>query len=399
MNSKTSKTLRIALLFNANKVYDRDVISGIGDYINTTKIKWDVYIEEDFRCSTDILENWDGDGIIANFDDVSPSDFITKNNIPAVVLGTSFRDESKYPDMPYIVTDNYGVIKNAYEHLRDKGITEFAFYGLPSDEKKLWSVEREMNFKDIMRKTGHKHWVYRGVKTSSLTWGDGMRRLSQWLKSLPIGTGIIAITDSRARHLLQACEHADIIVPDHLSIIGIDNERVARNLMRVPLSSVDLSCQDMGHEAAKMLHKIIEGENDGKKRIVVTSTKVHERESTNYRSAKDPYVIKAMHYIRTNIKNGIKVYHVLDELRVSRSNLEERFKAELGRTVHQEIHETRIKLACSYLENTEIPIGDIFSMCGYPSLQYMYSVFSKSLNMTPKQYRESIKKHEAVQTK
>lgn len=46
------------------------------------------------------------------------------------------------------------------------------------------------------------------------------------------------MTDARARHLLQVCEHLDIAVPEKLSVIGIDNEELTRYLSRVALSSV-----------------------------------------------------------------------------------------------------------------------------------------------------------------
>ncbi|MDN3697570.1 DNA-binding transcriptional regulator [Vibrio cortegadensis] len=385
-----NKAPKIALLFNANKVYDRDVMSGIGEYIHTTNVKWNIFVEDDFRVSREAVLNWNGDGIIADFDDVELSEILLKKNIPVVGIGSSYRDEANYPDVPYVATDNLSVIDNAYEHLRDKGVNEFAFYGLPETEGKRWARERELCFQDIMNTGGHDYWVYRGLGTSSLTWEYGMNRLTEWLKSLPRGTGIIAVTDSRARHLLQACDHAGIIVPDHLSIIGVDNERVARHLTRISLSSVDHNCKKIGYESAKMLHHVLEGKHIKKSRVVVPSVRIYERESSNYRSVSDPEVVKAVHYIRTHIRNGIKVYHVLDELRLSRSNLESRFKSELGCTIHHEIHETRLKLACSYLESTELKIGEIYSMCGYPSLQYMYSVFSKSLNMTPKEYKDKV---------
>ncbi|HXZ10255.1 MAG TPA: xylose operon transcription regulator XylR, partial [Paraburkholderia sp.] len=36
------KTHRIALLFNANKVYDREIITGIGNYLLSTRVAWDL---------------------------------------------------------------------------------------------------------------------------------------------------------------------------------------------------------------------------------------------------------------------------------------------------------------------------------------------------------------------
>ena len=63
------KRFKITLLFNANKVYDRQVIKGIGDYLQASQCDWDIFLEEDFRCRISKLQHWVGDGIIADFDD------------------------------------------------------------------------------------------------------------------------------------------------------------------------------------------------------------------------------------------------------------------------------------------------------------------------------------------
>ena len=65
---------RIALLFNANKVYDREIIAGIGHYLRSTRVAWDLFLEEDFRCRLAGIERFDGDGIIADFDDPAVAD-------------------------------------------------------------------------------------------------------------------------------------------------------------------------------------------------------------------------------------------------------------------------------------------------------------------------------------
>ena len=64
-----SKRYGITLLFNANKVYDRQVIEGIGEYLQASQCDWDIFFEDDFRCQIDSILSWMGDGIIADFDD------------------------------------------------------------------------------------------------------------------------------------------------------------------------------------------------------------------------------------------------------------------------------------------------------------------------------------------
>ena len=95
-----------------------------------------------------------------------------------------------------------------------------------------------------------------------------------------------------------------------------------------------------------------------------------------------------MHYIRNNACKGIKVEQVLDAVGISRSNLEKRFKEEVGETIHTVIHSEKLVKARSLLVSTSLSINEISQMCGYPSLQYFYSVFKKEYDVTPKEYRD-----------
>jgi len=202
-----------------------------------------------------------------------------------------------------------------------------------------------------------------------------------------MATGIIAVTDARARHLLQVCDHLGIMVPDKIAVIGIDNEELTQYLSRVSLSSVEQGTKRMGYEAAKMLHQQLSGKNNNLQRILIPPVKVHGRQSSDYKPLKDPNVIHAMHYIRLNACKGIKVEQVLDHVGISRSNLEGRFRSERGHSIHQEIHNIKLDKAKDLLIGTSLSIQEISDVCGYPSLQYMYAVFKKECDMTPKDYR------------
>lgn len=59
------------------------------------------------------------------------------------------------------------------------------------------------------------------------------RNYANGYKTLPAHTGIIAVTDARARHLLQACEYLKIAIPEKLCVIGIDNEELIQYLSRI----------------------------------------------------------------------------------------------------------------------------------------------------------------------
>ncbi|MDF6171495.1 substrate-binding domain-containing protein, partial [Escherichia coli] len=97
---------------------------------------------------------------------------------------------------------------------------------------------REYAFRQLVAEEKYRGVVYQGLETAPENWQHAQNRLADWLQTLPPQTGIIAVTDARARHILQVCEHLHIPVPEKLCVIGIDNEELTRYLSRVALSSV-----------------------------------------------------------------------------------------------------------------------------------------------------------------
>jgi LacI family transcriptional regulator len=382
------KRYRITLLFNANKVYDRQVVEGVGEYLQASQTDWDIFIEEDFHCRIDNIREWLGDGVIADYDDRSIETLLSNVSVPIVGVGGSYHRQEDYPPVHYIATDNAALVEKAFLHLKEKGINRFAFYGLPASSGKRWAQEREQAFRQLVGRERYQGVVYQGMETAPENWQHAQNRLADWLQTLPPQTGIIAVTDSRARHLLQACEHLKIPVPEKLTVIGIDNEELTRYLSRVALSSVAQGSRQMGYQAAKLLHRLLDKQPLPLQRILVPPVKVIARRSTDFRSLRDPAVIQAMHYIRFNACKGIKVEQVLDAVGLSRSNLEKRFRDETGDTIHAMIHREKLEKARELLASSSLNINEISQMCGYPSLQYFYSVFRKSYDTTPKEYRQ-----------
>ncbi|MGY6772951.1 XylR family transcriptional regulator [Gallibacterium sp. ZY190522] len=384
----TKAYYQIALLFNANKVYDREVMAGIGEYIQTSKTAWNVFLEDDFIHRELNLDQRHLDGIIADFDNPELVQKLQHCPIPVVAVGSSYQNPQHYPqNVPYIATDNDAILQVAFEHLQRKGINHFAFYGLPNPGFQHWSNERRMAFERIMKNNNYQPEIYLGQETHADNWQQAQQQLSEWITALPKHTGIIAVTDARARHLLQTCELLDIPVPDQLCIIGIDNEELIQAFSRVSLSSVVQGTKNMGYQAAKLLHAQLENRPIKQYQYLIPPLRIESRTSTDYRSIQDPLVIQALHYIRVNACSGIKVEQVLDYVKASRSNLENRFRIETGKTIHQILHNEKMNKAKQLLTDTDIAIQEIAEVCGYPSVQYFYFVFKKEFNQTPNEYR------------
>jgi LacI family transcriptional regulator len=385
----TPKTHRIALLFNANKIYDREVIAGIADFLASTRTSWDLFLEEDFRMRLAGIEKWQGDGIIADFDDPAVAAALAPCRIPVVAVGSSYENSEDYPaGVPYVATDNFKLVKLAYEHLIDAGLRNFAMFSLPEAQENRWAQEREKAFRALIRDDRLPEEVYRGQSTRAPSWDEAVQQQVAWLHSLPKPVGIIAVTDARARQLMQACSLAGIAVPEQVAVIGIDNDPLARMLTRIPMSSVIQGAQEMGRTAAHLLDQMLHGVRLPDTRILVPPAGINVLASSKHEPAKHPHVMRARHFIRQYACQGIKTDQVADYVGISRSSLESYFRQELGYSVHDEILRMRLDAATGILARGDCNLADVARKCGFTSSQYMHSVFKRELGCSPRAYQE-----------
>ena len=383
------KRNKITLLFDANKEYGRQILKGIGHYLQTAQPDWDLYLEDDFRFNADNVNLWLGDGIIADFDNKQLAAKLATSVIPVVAVGGSYADAAAYSSCPYIATDNAKIIMLAFKHLQDSGIEQFAFYGMPKEQAPGWATEREKAFLKLMMAQQYPYSICREGAIDAANRQKLLSMLGDWLVALPKPVGIIAVTDAQARYLIQACQKHGLLVPDDIAIIGIDNDELAKSLSAISLSSVKQGCFNMGFQAAKVLDQRLNGQQVAATPMFISPEGVVARESSAFRLLSDPIVKQAIHYIRLNAVKRIKVTQVANHLQISRSQLENRFLAEVGHSVHQELHNQKRAHACQMLLTTEEPVSEVARLSGYSSKQYLSAVFQRHFNLTPLQYRQA----------
>ena len=388
---KTTKVHRIALLFNANNVFDHDVIDGIAAYFGSTRAAWDIFLEEDFRLRLSGIEHWQGDGIIANFDDPAVAEALSRCRVPVVAVGGSYADPANYPaGVPYVATDNVKLIELARQHLIDVGLQDFAMFSVPATEENRWAQERENAFRSLMQGDRLETEIFRGCETSAHLWDEAVQGQIDWLRSLPKPVGIIAVSDARARQLLQACILADIEVPEQVAIVGIDNDPLVRRLTRIPLSSVIHGAQEVGSAAAHLMEQMLHGVRPPNTPIVVPPAGINVHASSQFQLIKHPNVMRARHFIRQYACQGIKTEQVAEYVGVSRSSLNASFRRELGCSVHDVILSFKLNAAKAGLESGACSIEDVALDSGLTSIQQMHRVFKRELGCTPRAYRDRV---------
>ena len=105
-----------------------------------------------------------------------------------------------------------------------------------------------------------------------------------------------------------------------------------------------------------------------------------------------PLVQRCMNTIDFSYSAEISLSWLAAQCGVSDSYLSTSFRKETGMTVTDCINKTRIRQALILLNTSELSIGDIASRCGFPDANYFSRVFRKQQGLSPKQYRDRIRK-------
>lgn len=383
---EASRPPRVALIVETSTLFGRRVLSGVAQYMRENG-PWSVYFTD--RAVNDStpswIAKWKGDGIITRIASPEIRGAIANRGIPAVDLNEQLGGLG----MPMISNDHAAIGVMAAEHLLDRGFQQFAYLGHPGHR---WSERRGKAFADRVKAAGYSCAVYAGRvdNVSALregAWENEMDRIAAWAAALPKPVGMMACHDFRALQLLSACRLADIAVPEQAAVIGVGADDVACELADPPLSSVTLNAWRMGYEAAAMLDRMMRGKSVPKNEVLIPPLDVSARRSTDVTAIADPMVANAYRYIREHACQNINVETVLQHLGVSRTSLQDHFRAAVNKSVHDVLIETRIARVKELLAETTLPIETVAERCGFRHTEYMSSTLKQRTGWTPAAYR------------
>jgi LacI family transcriptional regulator len=375
----------VAFIVETSMAYGREILRGVARYLRENG-PWTVYLEQ--RSLEDRvppwLRDWDGDGIISR---LSPrlARLILETGIPTVDLD----DQAPGSGLPTVQSDHPAIGAVAADHLLERGFAQFAFFGYPQF---AWSRLARDGFAVRVGEAGYPCHEY--GQGQRVTWGhqqpsweaevDGVAR---WVVGLPEPLGLMACNDFRGVQALDACRRAGVAVPEEVAVIGVDNETVACELAYPPLSSVIPDCRRIGYEAAGLLDRLMRGEGPEGTAQAVPPVGVATRQSTDVTAIADPSVAAAMRFIREHACDGIGVDEVLEHVPVSRSVLQRRFRAVIGRTIHDAIAGVRLQRVKQLLVETDLPLSAIAERAGFTHVEYMSTAFRQATGLSPGAYR------------
>jgi LacI family transcriptional regulator len=260
--------------------------------------------------------------------------------------------------------------------------TRFAFCGY---EDMFWSSDRQEGFQSCLADHGFETFVFKPGKRPAR---ELERSLAQWIEQLPKPIGMMAPVDERSQEIIELCTKLDIDVPGQMGIVGVDNDPLICELSSRPLSSVNVSVERGGYEAAERLADMISGRRMSRQPVVMHPTHVTQRISTDSINVEDPALAEAISYIMEHAREPVSVENVVQQVGMSRRSLERRFKSELGRSIYHEIRRVRVACIERYLVDTHLGISEIAREMKFLRVEHFARYFRAERGESPVGFRK-----------
>lgn len=385
-----SKVPKVALVIEKSRAFGRGLLHGVVQYSNLHG-PWLFYMEpESGKKRRERPYKWigdlDADGIIGYTWDAGLIGTIVNLGVPAVIRGIDRPTSNAFR----MVTDQVAIGRMAAGHFLDRGFQRFAYCGF---DDMVWSQQRGQNFGKAIDTSGYKCFFYQQPRAKRLRTPDKEQAIiADWLRSLPKPIALMASNDDRSQDVLAACKIAGLDVPTEVAILGVDNDELVCSLSYPQLSSIALGTEGAGYEAARILHKLMNGQETTatEKEVLISPLHVVTRQSTDVTALEDRQVAEAIHFIRKHFKELILVGDVAEAAGLSRRTLEQRFRKLLKHSVHEEIVRTRVNQMANMLTDTNLPMSQIARLLGYSYTNNISRYFRQQKGMSPSAYRKKL---------
>ena len=385
---------RVALLIETTRSYTRGILAGVRRYI-AEQGPWSTFVELRSPDSPPPpwLKNWQGDGILTRTFTPALNRAVAATGLPAVEL----RSTSLPHGRPFVGVDNGLIGQAVAEHFLNRGYRHFAVYGLDTES---FFVQRVENFITRLQQGGHPCTRLAGSASDRpADWEASQNRLIAQLSALPKPVGIFAANDQLGVYLLDACLRAGLAVPEEIAVVGCENDETLCSLATPPLTSVELDGPRVGYEAARLLADLMRAAPKSRHRpapprqskppILIPPRQIITRESSDDLVITDPLVARASRLIRQRCHEGLSVDDLCLALNASRSTLERRMKAALGRTPKDEILRLRFRDVERLLLTTDLTLDQIAERTGFTHGSYFQAAFRDRYQMTPGAWRRA----------
>jgi len=384
--------LRVAVVVDISETFFREIVAGAAQYAREAG-DWQLYAGQEAVDRLLELHDCSGDGIIAYLNDERIAKAVAKTGVFTVAVGSP-GDAGMGFSVPRVGTDNGLVAHMAFDHLRERGLTRFGYYGAATAPAAHWSDSRGDAFEARVAAAGYACGRLTALNPEGRL-AVSRAKLCQWLTTLPKPVGIMAASDCHARHVLEACRALGLRVPHDVAVIGVDDDELECELAMPPLTSIAQSARRIGHEAARLLDILMRPAHFalfGREPIVPPETaippaEIVARASTETFAVADQVIARVIEAVRERACKGLTIADLVAVADMARWKLEKRFKEIVGHSIHEDMVRVRLAETRRLIRTTDLPLKVVATRSGFHSVAYMTTVFRRSFGITPAVFR------------
>lgn len=385
------ETAKIVLLdMPLDHLFGRQISIGAYRYIRPSRSWAFIRTSWDGTISSKFMKYPDTTGMISMR---RPEEYLPvarRYGLASVGVGT-WSPEYKDLGLAYVDVDPKAIGEMAADYFINRGFRNF---GMFSEGAAFQSPSRGDAFVAALRRRKFTCDVFDKKRryppsdkplSSVAAVSEQMRR---WLCGFPKPLAVFCINDDVGLWVCEICRRADIHVPEEVAILGADNDVMFCEMAQPHLSSVRISAEQVGYEAARLLDAIISGRKAPKRPVLLSPIGVETRQSTDIMAIDDQRIADAVQFIRKNAHKGIRIKEVMEHISLPRRMLERRFRKAVGRSPFAEIRRVQIEDVKTLLAQTDETLEAIAPECGFDSIKRLGPAFKKAVGMTLGAYRK-----------
>lgn len=346
------------------------------------------HLVADMIYTAKVPVGWRGDGILSFIGDRDDlAEFILSSGLPAVEI-SMVRNEI---NLPRVEGDSEQIGCLAAEHFLERGFRHFAWAPFMDD---VVNAERYRGFANRLARANFTCHLLPPADTrhgdsATRNWAVRRKSLTRELRRLPKPLAVFGYNDCVAADIIDACDDARLLVPEAVAVMGVDNDSILCECVRVPLSSVCHDLEGMAYRAAALLDRLMGGRKPPRGIIRVPPTGLVTRRSTDIVAVENLQVARALRYIQDHYANHLLgVEAVVAATNLSRRPLERAFRQEMKRTLNEEIVRVRMEKVKDLLITTSMKVVEVAAATGFARPSHLFRTFRKQLGLSPKTFRK-----------
>ena len=385
MSKGTTHPLKIFLMFSQNNKPDRERMAGFLRYNAMLPAKWDIRTLDGSssalydRCRR-LCIDWNPDAFVFSEYDIFRN---LQRSFPCLRrvkyrIGLDVHLGKHPANVHQITLDNRQLVLSAVDLFAKRGFKHLAFAGTEAPDECRHSRDVENMFRSIAREHGCQPFCFRFASNQSLTLA--LSDASAWLGSLPKPCGVLSYSDEIAQQILIACRLANILIPQQLSVIGVDNHVEICETSRPSLTSILPDFEQSGYLAGMLLSRLsASGKSSGStlERISYGIKGIYERETSQdlRNSVRLANAIQDM--IRSEGNGQLTVASIAKRLGASVRLLEMHFKSVTGHTIRDELMHFRCTQLRERILTEHRPLAELALSCGFRTVNAAQVTFRK----------------------